>query len=197
MKVENRKNWCQCLKKNHVSSSSPPSPLGLTCPRMLTSYYLYLSSSAGPLLGLPALGGTGWWQLVPRSVGATLPWSSLGCPPCHCGWSKTRWFAWAAVGNFHYIVLWANPVFNILNPLNQIDYSIIRLFIFLSWYDNHDIRSVIRKFTTSWFHNFKSYWCSLGFGQFHGSRFLLGFVTTVLNFAFGENGKSHLIKRNH
>ena len=156
-----------------------------------------LSSSAGPLLGLPALGGTGWWQLVPRSVGATLPWSSLGCPPCHCGWSKTRWFAWAAVGNFHYIVLWANPVFNIFNPLNQIDYSIIRLFIFLSWYDNHDIRSVIRKFTTSWFHNFKSYWCSLGFGQFHGSRFLLGFVTTVLNFAFGENGKSHLIKRNH
>ena len=41
-----------------------------------------LSSSAGPLLGSPALWGHGWWQLVPLSIGATLPWStSLGCPP--------------------------------------------------------------------------------------------------------------------
>ena len=29
---KNRKNWCQCLKKNHVFSSSPPSPPGLLLP---------------------------------------------------------------------------------------------------------------------------------------------------------------------
>ena len=32
MKVEYKKNWCQCLKKNHVFSSSPPSPPGLLLP---------------------------------------------------------------------------------------------------------------------------------------------------------------------
>ena len=32
VKVKNWKNWCQCLKKNHVFSSSPPSPPGLLLP---------------------------------------------------------------------------------------------------------------------------------------------------------------------